>query len=44
MKISTIKMTIRVKGRSVDKNNVTINFIGLTVYISTSNPLFSLKH
>ena len=44
MKISTIKTTIRVKSRSIDKNNVTINFIGLMVYKSTSNLLFSLKH
>lgn len=25
-------MTIRVEGRSVDKNNVTINFVRLAVY------------
>lgn len=34
MKISTFKriFTIRVEGRSIDKNNVTVNFIGLKVY------------
>ena len=40
----SILPSIRTEHRSIDKNNVTINILGLMVYKSTSNFLFSLKH